>query len=389
MDKLSVKGSDISLQLTGGKKAGSRVGDVSDDFRTLLQGKQENNQSSKDSKEVSKDTKDVKDSKDTKPTKDSTSDDAGKDAVSEDQGKVEKTEDTQTEGMLAAYQISQGMRPEMIQIVPETEAAAEVISPDVENMVQTTELEETMAVQAANVKVTQNLQTDENPGQADMTADGLAATESVDSQPIVQTHASETRQETSDFSSQLKNKSKTTQSEEVQTTSETTMAEHVAAAMTETPRVEQTEAPKYENVTTVHVEQPEELPEKVTDQLLSKLAEGINEFEIHIEPANLGKLAIKVLYEGNQATISIICSEKRAWEALGQNAKEIGNIIDRNLGEETTIIVEKQEPDYLNQTRDENEQAGQEQQKQKENGKNQDGEDAEQFLQKLRLGLAG
>ena len=95
------------------------------------------------------------------------------------------------------------------------------------------------------------------------------------------------------------------------------------------------------------------------------------------------------MYEGSQATISIVCSEKRALDVLGQNAREIGNIIERNLGEETTIIVEKQETDYLNQTRDENEQANQEQQKQKENGKNQDNEDAGDFLQKLRLGLAG
>ena len=94
------------------------------------------------------------------------------------------------------------------------------------------------------------------------------------------------------------------------------------------------------------------------------------------------------MYEGNQATISIICSEKRAMDALSQNAREIGNIIDRNLGGETTIIVEKQESDYLNQTRDENEQADQNGKQQKEEkNKNHEGEDAEQFLQKLRLGL--
>ena len=75
-------------------------------------------------------------------------------------------------------------------------------------------------------------------------------------------------------------------------------------------------------------------------------------------------------------------------DILGQNAKEIGNIINRNLGGETTIIVEKQETDYLNQTRDENEQANQNQQKQKEESqKDQKNDDAEQFLQKLRLGL--
>lgn len=76
-------------------------------------------------------------------------------------------------------------------------------------------------------------------------------------------------------------------------------------------------------------------------------------------------------------------------EALSQNVREIGNIIDRNLGGETTIIVDKQETDYLNQTRDENQQEDQNGKQQKEEkNQNQDGEDAEQFLQKLRLGLA-
>lgn len=137
------------------------------------------------------------------------------------------------------------------------------------------------------------------------------------------------------------------------------------------------------------MEQSEELPEKVTDTLLAKLVEGVKEFEIHIEPVNLGKIAVKVLYEGNQATISIVCSEKRAMDALSQNAREIGNIIDRNLGGETTIIVDKQETDYLNQTRDENEQTNQNQRQKEEKSQNQDGEDAEQFLQRLRLGLTG
>ena len=217
-----------------------------------------------------------------------------------------------------------------------------------------------------------------------------AEIQTADIQPAEHTDLSGTKQETSDLASQLKDRGKTSQTEEeLKVQPENTMAEAGAPVMAEAPRTERAEVPVYENVTTVHVEQPEELPQKVTDQLLSKLAEGVTEFEIHIEPANLGKLAIKVLYEGGQATISIICSEKKAWEALGQNAREIGNIIDRNLGEETTIIVEKQETDYLNQTKDENEQAGKEQQKQKENGKNQDSEDAGDFLQKLRLGLAG
>lgn len=75
---------------------------------------------------------------------------------------------------------------------------------------------------------------------------------------------------------------------------------------------------------------------------------------------------------------------------LGRNAGEIGQVIDKNLGGTTTIIVEKPESDYLNQARDENQKNGQnaEQEQQKGDKKDPDAEDSEQFLQKLRLGLA-
>ena len=122
MDKLSVKGSDISLSLAGSKKTNNRTGGVTDDFRALLTGKQTDSQGAKDSKEI---TKDSQDTKDTEPGKDQVTNDTKKDAVSEEQGKPEKVEepDKQTEGLMAAYQMSQGMRPEMIQLAPETEEA--------------------------------------------------------------------------------------------------------------------------------------------------------------------------------------------------------------------------------------------------------------------------
>lgn len=141
----------------------------------------------------------------------------------------------------------------------------------------------------------------------------------------------------------------------------------------------------------MQVPQPEELPEKVTEQLMAKISEGVQEFEIHIEPVNLGKIAVKILYHEGQATVSIMCSEKRTFEMLGRSAGEIGQVIEKNLGGTTTIIVDKQESDYLNQTRDENQKNGQnsEQEQQKESKNDKDAEDAEQFLQKLRLGLVG
>ena len=141
----------------------------------------------------------------------------------------------------------------------------------------------------------------------------------------------------------------------------------------------------------MHVPQPEELPEKLTNQLLTKMADGVKEFEIEIEPVNLGKIAVKISYENGQANISILCSEKKALDVLEQNVKEICGVIERNFGGTTTIILDKPENDYLNQARDENGQGrqNQEQEQPKEGKQQQSEDDAEQFLQKLRLGLVG
>lgn len=44
-------------------------------------------------------------------------------------------------------------------------------------------------------------------------------------------------------------------------------------------------------------------------------------------------------------------------ELLGQNARAIGSVMEQNLGGTTTIIVDKQETDYLNQQRNDDNQA--------------------------------
>lgn len=143
----------------------------------------------------------------------------------------------------------------------------------------------------------------------------------------------------------------------------------------------------------MYVRQPEEIPQKLTEELLVKTANGINEFEIEIEPANLGKIAIKVLYEGGQTMISILCSEKKTLDMIGHNAREIGAVMEQNLGTATTVIVEKEETDYLHQGQNENDHSGREAEQDRQREANEKekskADSAEQFLQKLRLGLAG
>lgn len=421
MEKLSMKTVDIGLQTAGKPNSAVQAGDVSGDFdfKKMIQNKSEDAQSSQskqDGKEVSKDQAD----KTEKTDRTENVGDKKQEGVSGEKGKTDKagnseSDTSQAEAMIAAQileRFSYGFTapeqettvqiaaeaPEVSDIVSETkgvelmtaadteEAVAAQMQPETE--VQPEQMPEIGLVQQP-VQPKQNLDRPEQVQNA-------AETDIPEAMPVVQeTVTSETKQQAQDFSSAPKETADTSRPEEHKMAEPDDLAAGQAAAAATTVRpepanAERPEIERPETMARVYVEQPEELPEKVTDTLLAKLAEGVKEFEIHIEPVNLGKIAVKVLYEGNQATISIVCSEKRAMDALSQNAREIGSIIDRNLGGETTIIVEKQETDYLNQTRDENEQAGQNAKQQKEEkDQNKDSEDAEQFLQKLRLGLVG
>ncbi len=395
MVNVSVKASDIGFQSTNtGKKMAGTKETSADQFRKLLQGKQDDIQTDNKSQETSKDTKqdkteNVKDSKEDSKAdaKDTSKTDGNEDAA--------KTGDnSQAQEMLAAYQLGQGLRPEVL--VAEPEVAIEV--PELTQTVQEVETADLTTVIDLTPEMEGNvgieLQTgteDAGAAQQMQTEFHISAENKVQDTELVKELEVQAAAENVQASSNRGNEVKDTSAEDSRNAgTENQGAEQAAAVMTQAPVRTSAEDIKPQEVVTVQVPHAEELPDKVTEQLLSKMEEGVQEFEIHIEPENLGKIAVKVLYEDGQATVSIFCTEKKALDLLGNNVRDIGNIIERNLGGETKIFVEKQENDYLDQNRDENQQGKQEEQKQqKEQNKKEDAEDAEQFLQKLRLGLMG
>lgn len=387
MVNVSVKTPDLGFQVPeSSKTSGTGVKNAqSDQFKKLLEGKKDNSQDGT-AQEVSKDNKPEKAEETKKPEegKDTDTKDAKGDTAEETAG----TDDSQARGLLAAYQMSQGLRPEVLTAEPEVAVEVpEVIPVDTEAVpvdpaAAGEMIAEGMAEQA-------NVQPEQNVG-ADTAVDfqaGVKTQETVQAkEPVVQSaeaKAAETvpiRRETGKTD---------TDGEETQSQANDDQAEQSAVApVAQAPVRTIQEDIIPQEVTTVHVAQPEELPDKLTDQIIGKMQEGVDSFEIQIEPENLGKIAVRIQYQDGQATVSIFCTEKRALEVLGDRAREIGVIIDRNLGGETKIIVEKQEPDYLNRNNDENQQGRQDgQERQKESNKRQEAEDPEQFLQKLRLGL--
>lgn len=373
MDKISVNMVDTSYRSGNASKTDSGVKAVTDDFRKLLQGQEQKT----DDKEVSKndtktdekpgtstDKKDVKDAKDGR----------------EDNVKEETTQEkpSQTEGLLAAYQMNLGMRPEVIQA--ETEVTEETVMPELQTETVSELPVETEQVQASELQ----------PELQAETAPKLQTEQNTKTEEVKQPEAVETPKAEQKVTAPEKHADTSGAKEENNAQTENHPAEQIAQAPAAQVQTEVQDV-KLQEPVRMYAPQPEALPEKVTDQLLAKMSEGVQEFEIHIEPANLGKIAVKILYQEGQATVSIFCSEKRALDVLGRNAGEIGQVIEKNLGGTTTIIVDKQENDYLNQQKDENQQNNQnaDKEQQKDSKKEQSAEDTDQFLQKLRLGLAG
>lgn len=391
MVNVGVKASDIGFQTAESSRTSATgvKNTQSDRFKKLLQGKQDELQESS-TKEVSKDSAQDKTEaadKTEKPEKTEDSKVNDKDTKENQTEEEVSTDDSQARGLLAAYQMDQGFRPELLTAEPEVviempevvEAMPEATAVDLTGEMITGDVTEQAEVQTAvemaapvdfqaEVKSQETVQVKEPEVQT-------AAVEAVDTAPV-------RKENVKNQSSGEENQAQTRDDHQAQQTA--------AAPVAQAPVRDMGEEMRPQEVTTVHVVQPEELPEKLTDQIMGKMAEGAQSFEIEIEPENLGKISVKILYEDGQATVSIFCTEKKALDVLGNHAREIGGIIDRNLGGETKIYVEKQEPDYLNQNRDENQQGKQsEQEQQKESSKKQDAEDSEQFLQKLRLGLMG
>lgn len=126
----------------------------------------------------------------------------------------------------------------------------------------------------------------------------------------------------------------------------------------------------------------EELPQRI----LSGIRENRAEFEIQIEPEALGKLTIKASYQEGKAVISILCSNTKTAEILSAHARDLGAIMEANLGHPTEIMIDRSAQENQGQDYPDGH-AGGRGQREEESGRRQQKKESESFLQQLRLGL--
>lgn len=147
------------------------------------------------------------------------------------------------------------------------------------------------------------------------------------------------------------------------------------------------EAPQVTEKPTVDMTDVKAGIQKLSQTMADHMAKGRTEFEIWLEPANLGKMAIKVAYEGGRAMVSIMCTNEKAMEMISQNARNLGNILEQHTGNDTVVVVEHPQSDYLQQQAEQENKEGYQQQEQNSDPQDDTDGETQTFLEQLRLGL--
>lgn len=109
--------------------------------------------------------------------------------------------------------------------------------------------------------------------------------------------------------------------------------------------------------------------------------DGKNEYELQLDPENLGKIKVKLLFEDGKLSVSLLCNNSKTANLLSEGISNLGQAIQQNTKSEVTVNVS--EENYLNDNQhQQNKQNNSNQQHQKEQQK-----DDTQFEDKMKLGL--
>lgn len=365
----AIKGADLGVSLTTGTKsaAARQVEQTDGGFQKLLNSKSEEDAGTKETTVTKKDDK-----------KEVTKDESPKKPDAKEQENAEESTvpaDTALEQVQAALLFQ--IQPEVatVEAAPEemTELVTELGALPVEEMVPAAELTEEQPVQMLTE-------------QTELPGDALQA-DVAPEQAVLPKEAKEEQPEMKLDLAKPKETAKTEVKEEAK--AEVRTEQPLESVRPDTQMVERTPVTREVPTEHVRVSQPEEIPEKLLNQLLVKTTAGVKEFEIQLEPYDLGKIIIKAAFGKEHTSISIMCTEQKTMELMAKNARELGAIMEENLGTPTTIVVEDKETGYLEQQNQNNEggNANQNQDESKKQGEKDQEKEGMDFLQQLRLGL--
>lgn len=162
------------------------------------------------------------------------------------------------------------------------------------------------------------------------------------------------------------------------------VTEASAAAQVERPLFEKVEAtPIQVAQQPVRADQPE-FPQHLAARIDSAAMQGQNTIEVQLEPYELGKITIRLTVTDEGTHLSMQSANTKTLRLLADHAANIGAIIEHNQQGPVSVSVEQEQSQYTQQ-----EHHGNGQQQQQQQQRHQDHPQNDDFIQQLRLGLAG
>lgn len=127
----------------------------------------------------------------------------------------------------------------------------------------------------------------------------------------------------------------------------------------------------------------EELPEAFARNLADRMPGRDGTLTIEFEPASLGKVTLRVIYEAGRTSVSLMSDNPKTLEILSQNAGQIAGILEDKTGRET-VIYTYQSQQQFGDSREGASEGRREPREQKDDRRR---EQRDSFAQQLRLGL--
>lgn len=109
--------------------------------------------------------------------------------------------------------------------------------------------------------------------------------------------------------------------------------------------------------------------------------DGKNEYELQLDPENLGKIKVKLLFEDGKLSVSLLCNNSKTANLLSEGISNLGQAIQQNTKSEVTVNVS--EESYLNDNQNQQDKHNNQNQQQQRNNK----QDETEFADTMKLGL--
>lgn len=128
--------------------------------------------------------------------------------------------------------------------------------------------------------------------------------------------------------------------------------------------------------------------ENMAETILVRAGENNREFEMQLNPEELGSVKIKMVFQEGKIHIAMTCDNQKAMDLLSSTSSKLKELIEERTGSEVTVQVEQEnETPYHEQEKQDGRDDAQQNASHKQDNKN--GTEPMDFIQQLRLGLVG